>query len=104
MAFGGLETATCKKLDTCNFDDAFNLALGIGIQVLSFFLLRRYSGRSINLPPQCASRGVFLCACLICCACHVTPAELSGRAGGVDASEALRCEEGGADDGRRGEG
>lgn len=32
VAFGGLGTDTCKKLDTCSFEDAFNLALGIGIQ------------------------------------------------------------------------
>ena len=32
VAFGGLGTETCKKLDTCSFEDAFNLALGIGIQ------------------------------------------------------------------------
>lgn len=28
VAFGGLGTETCKKLDTCSFEDAFNLALG----------------------------------------------------------------------------
>lgn len=31
VAFGGLGTETCKKLDTCSFEDAFNLALGIGM-------------------------------------------------------------------------
>jgi hypothetical protein len=53
VAFGGLGTETCKKLDTCSFEDAFNLALGIGIQNfpegLAVSMPLRRSGESRSL-------------------------------------------------------
>ena len=60
MAFGGLGTDTCKKLDTCSFEDAFNLALGIGIQNfpegLAVSMPLRRSGAS-PLLPVCSRHG-----------------------------------------------
>ena len=60
MAFGGLGTDTCKKLDTCSFEDAFNLALGIGIQNfpegLAVSMPLRRSGASPLLPSLLSPR------------------------------------------------
>ena len=52
VAFGGLGTETCKKLDTCSFDDAFNLALGIGIQNFP-------EGLAVSMPLRRSGTGLF---------------------------------------------
>ena len=70
MAFGGLGTDTCKKLDTCSFEDAFNLALGIGIQNfpegLAVSMPLRRSGASPLLPSLLSPRLTPLCQARDC--------------------------------------